>query len=74
MMIKKPNCTHPESHQNIFTIVLPEHDIKRVYCAVCLVDILDKAFEYTPSKCDHEMETSGSGTYCLKPDCDVNWV
>ena len=26
------------------------------------------------SKCEHEMETSGSGTYCLKPDCDVNWT
>lgn len=26
------------------------------------------------SKCDHEMETTGSGTYCLKPYCDVNWT
>ena len=26
------------------------------------------------SKCDHEMVTTGSGTYCMKPDCDVNWV
>ena len=26
------------------------------------------------SKCDHEMNTTGSGTYCMKPDCDVNWV
>lgn len=25
------------------------------------------------SKCDHEMVTTGSGTYCMKPDCDVNW-
>lgn len=26
------------------------------------------------SKCDHEMVTTGSGTYCMKPDCDVNWL
>jgi len=26
------------------------------------------------SECEHEMETSGSGTYCLKPDCDINWL
>lgn len=26
------------------------------------------------SKCDHDMVRTGSGTYCLKPDCDVNWT
>lgn len=26
------------------------------------------------SKCDHEMVMTGSGTYCMKPDCDVNWT
>lgn len=26
------------------------------------------------SKCEHDMETTGSGTYCRKTDCDINWL
>ncbi len=74
LIIKKPNCKHDSKPDEVMNMDIPRLNVHRTYCFECFIEAIDELFEHVPSKCDHEMETSGSGTYCIKPDCDVNWV